>query len=149
MVDPTTVKLTLAPGQGVQLPSVLASYGGMIVNPKAIADPNVDLTNGPGKGMESGPYVLESTTLGLPNGTATFVQRPDWDKYWDQTAGRIKRLTVFGIPLASQRINAVRAGDINMGQVTGADVPQAAQLIESGELGGELFSTGHHAPGPR
>ena len=35
----------------------------------------------------------------------------------------------------------MRAGDINMGQVTTADVPSAADLIKSGELGGELFST--------
>ena len=62
-VNPTTVRLALAPGQGVQLPSVLALNAGMIVNPKAIADPNADLTQGPGAGNESGPYKLESTTL--------------------------------------------------------------------------------------
>jgi peptide/nickel transport system substrate-binding protein len=142
VVDPTTVKISLASGQGVQLPSVLAGLAGMIINPKAIADPNVDLTNGPGKGMESGPYVLDSATLGLTAGEAQFVQRPDWaTKYWDHTAGRIKRMKIFGISLSSQRINAVRAGDITMGQVTGVDVPQAAQLIQSKEVGGQLFQT--------
>ncbi len=139
-VNPTTLRLTITPGQGVELPSVFAGPAGMIVNPKAIADPNVDLTQGPGQGNESGPYVLESATLGLADGEAQYVQRPDWDQYWDQTAGRIKRLRVIGIITGAQRINAVRAGDINMGQVTGVDVPQAKQLVDSGELEGALFS---------
>ena len=89
-VNPTTVRLTLVPGQGVQLPSVLALNAGMIVNPKAIADPNVDLTQGPGAGNESGPYKLESATLSLASGEAQYAQRDDWAKYWDKTAGRIK-----------------------------------------------------------
>jgi peptide/nickel transport system substrate-binding protein len=140
-VNPTTVRLTITPGQGVQLPSVFAGAAGMIVNPKAIADPNTaDLTQGPGEGNESGPYRLESTTLGLGAGEAQFVQRDDWNKYWDKTAGRIKRLRIIGIITGAQRINAVRAGDINMGQVTGIDVPQAKQLVDSGELDGKLYS---------
>jgi peptide/nickel transport system substrate-binding protein len=139
-VNPTTVRLTITPGQGVQLPSVFAGAAGMIVNPKAIADPNADLTQGPGAGNESGPYRLESTTLGLAAGEAQFVQRDDWADYWDKTAGRIKRLRVIGIATGAQRINAVRAGDIDLGQVTGVDVPQAQQLVESGELDGALYS---------
>jgi peptide/nickel transport system substrate-binding protein len=55
-VNPTTVRLTITPGQGAQFPSVFAGAAGMIVNPKAIADPNADLTQGPGAGNESGPY---------------------------------------------------------------------------------------------
>ena len=139
-VNPTTVRLALAPGQGVQLPSVLALNAGMIVNPKAIADPNADLTQGPGAGNESGPYKLESTTLGLAAGQAQFAQRDDWAKYWDKTAGRIKRLKVIGIATGAQRINAVRAGDVNVGQVTGVDVPQAKQLVDSKELSGNLYT---------
>jgi peptide/nickel transport system substrate-binding protein len=139
-VNPTTVRLTLVPGQGVQLPSVLAQNPGMVVNPKAIADPNADLTQGPGAGNESGPYKLESTPLSIASGEAQYAQRDDWAKYWDQTAGRIKRLKVIGIITGAQRINAVRAGDINVGQVTGVDVPQAKQLIDSKELSGSLFT---------
>ena len=139
-VNPTTVRLALAPGQGVQLPSVLALNAGMIVNPKAIADPNADLTQGPGAGNESGPYKLESATLGLAAGQAQYAQRDDWAKYWDKTAGRIKRLKVIGIATGAQRINAVRAGDVNVGQVTGVDVPQAKQLVDSKELSGSLYT---------
>ena len=73
-------------------------------------------------------------------GQAQYAQRDDWAKYWDQTAGRIKRLKVIGIATGAQRINAVRAGDINVGQVTGVDVPQAKQLIDSKELSGSLFT---------
>ena len=69
-VNPTTVRITLVPGQGVQLPSVLAQNPGMIVNPKAITDPNADLTQGPGAGNESGPYKLESATLSIASGQA-------------------------------------------------------------------------------
>ena len=112
----------------------------MIVNPKAIADPNADLTQGPGAGNESGPYKLESATLSIASGQAQYAQRDDWAKYWDQTVGRIKRLKVIGISTGAQRINAVRAGDINVGQVTGVDVPQAKQLIDSKELSGSLFT---------
>jgi peptide/nickel transport system substrate-binding protein len=136
VVDPTTVKLTLVRGQGVQLPSVFAGTAGMIVNPKAIADPTVDLTNGPGKGMESGPWVLESVTLGTSNGEVQYVRRPDWDK----EAGRIKRLKVLGISTSVQRINAVRAGDITMGMITDVDVPAAADLMKSKDVGGITVS---------
>ena len=139
-VNPTTVRLTLAPGQGVQLPSVLALNAGMIVNPKAIADPNADLTQGPGAGNESGPYKLESATTGLAAGQAQYAQRDDWAKYWDKTAGRIKRMKVIGVATGAQRINAVRAGDVNVGQVTGVDVPQAKQLVDSKELSGNLYT---------
>jgi peptide/nickel transport system substrate-binding protein len=139
-VNPTTVRITLVPGQGVQLPSVLAQNPGMIVNPKAISDPNADLTQGPGAGNESGPYKLESATLSIASGQAQYAQRDDWAKYWDKTAGRIKRLKVIGITTGAQRINAVRAGDINVGQVTGVDVPQAKQLIDSKELQGSLYT---------
>jgi peptide/nickel transport system substrate-binding protein len=139
-VNPTTVRLALAPGQGVQLPSVLALNAGMIVNPKAIADPNADLTQGPGAGNESGPYKLESATLSIASGQAQYAQRDDWAKYWDKTAGRIKRMKVIGVATGAQRINAVRAGDVNVGQVTGVDVPQAKQLVDSKELGGNLYT---------
>ena len=147
-VNPTTVRLTLVPGQGVQLPSVLALNAGMIVNPKAIADPNADLTQGPGAGNESGPYKLESATTGLASGQAQYAQRDDWAKYWDKTAGRIKRLKVIGVATGAQRINAVRAGDVNVGQVTGVDVPQAKQLVDSKELSGHALHAGDHAAGP-
>ncbi len=139
-VNPTTVRLTLVPGQGVQLPSVLALNAGMIVNPKAIADPNADFTQGPGAGNESGPYKLESATISLASGEAQFAERDDWAKYWDKTAGRIKRLRVIGVATGAQRINAVRAGDVNVGQVTGVDVPQAKQLVDSKELSGNLYT---------
>jgi peptide/nickel transport system substrate-binding protein len=139
-VNPTTVRLALAPGQGVQLPSVLALNAGMIVNPKAIADPNADLTQGPGAGNESGPYKLESATTGLAAGQAQYAQRDDWAKYWNKTAGRIKRLKVIGIATGAQRINAVRAGDVNVGQITGVDVPQAKQLVDSKQLSGNLYT---------
>ncbi len=138
-VNPSTVRISLVPGQGVQLPAVLASNSGMIVNPKAIADPNADLTQGPGAGNESGPYKLASVTIGAA-GEAQYEQRDDWSEYWDKTAGRIKRLRLIGILTGAQRINAVRAGDINVGQVTGVDVPQAKSLIDSGELEGSLYS---------
>ena len=147
-VNPTTVRLTLVPGQGVQLPSVLALNAGMIVNPKAIADPNADLTQGPGAGNESGPYKLESVDrCRLAAGEAQYAERDDWAKYWDKTAGRIKRLKVIGITTGAQRINAVRAGDINVGQVTGVDVPQAKQLVDSKELSGNALHAGDHAAG--
>ena len=146
-VNPTTVRLTLAPGQGVQLPSVLALNAGMIVNPKAIADPNADLTQGPGAGNESGPYKLESATLGLAAGQAQYVQRDDWANYWDKTAGRIKRLKVIGIAHrrpAHQR-GAGGRHQRGPGHGCGRAASQAARRLQRAR--GHALHAGDHAAG--
>ncbi len=138
VADPTTVVIALAKGNGAQLPVLFAGNGGMIINPKAFADPKADLTTSIGTGNESGPWIVTSFEPG-PGGKVTYERRPDIADYWDKDAGKIAKLEWLNIPTAAQRINAVRAGDITMGQVTGVDVQQAKQLVDSGEQAGQFF----------
>jgi peptide/nickel transport system substrate-binding protein len=136
--DPTHVVVGLEPGRGAELPALLVGNVGMIMNPKAFADPATDLTTAIGTGNESGPFTVVEISPGQ-GGYIQYERRSDIDQYWDQDAARIARLRWQHIPTGAQRINAVRAGDINMGQVTGVDVQQAKQLVDTGQAFGELY----------
>ncbi len=136
--DATHVVINLEPGRGAELPALLVGNVGMIMNPKAFADPNADLTTSIGKGNESGPFTVVEIQPGV-GGFIQYERRTDIDSYWDKDAGNIARLRWLHIPTAAQRINAVRGGDITMGQVTGVDVQQAKQLVDSGEAFGDLY----------
>ncbi len=137
VVDPGTVKIDLS-GGGANLLALFSQPAGMIINPKAIADPTVDLAQGPGPGMGSGPYEATSITPGSA-GVVTYVQRPDHDKYWDKAAGLFKQLTINNVPTSAQRINVARAGDSDLSQITGVEVAQAKQLVDSGQQAGILY----------
>lgn len=137
VVDPQTVRLSLS-GGGANLLVLFSQPAGMIINPKAIADPNADLTQGPGPGGGSGPYIATSLQSG-GTGKVTYVQRPDHDRYWDRAAGLIKNLTINNIPTSAQRINAAQAGDSQLSQITGVEVAQANDLVQSGQLSGGLY----------
>jgi peptide/nickel transport system substrate-binding protein len=137
VVDPQTVRLSLS-GGGANLLVLFSQPAGMIINPKAIADPNADLTQGPGPGGGSGPYQPTSLQSG-GTGKVTYVQRADHDKYWDQAAGLIKNLTINNIPTSAQRINAAQAGDSQLSQITGVEVAQANDLVKTGQLAGGLY----------
>ncbi|WP_433502789.1 ABC transporter substrate-binding protein [Pseudonocardia halophobica] len=136
--DATTVVIDLQKGTGAQLPVLFAENTGMIMNPKAFADPNADLTTSIGAGNESGPYTLAAMQPG-PGGKIDYARRTDVANYWDKDAAKIAKFTWLNIPTAAQRINAVQAGDITMGQVTGVDVARAKQLVDSGQVAGEFF----------
>jgi peptide/nickel transport system substrate-binding protein len=136
--DPTTVVIDLQKGTGAQLPVLFAENTGMIMNPKAFADPNADLTTSIGAGNESGPYTLAGMQPG-PGGKIDYVRRTDIANYWDEDAAKIAKFTWLNIPTAAQRINAVQAKDITMGQVTGVDVARAKQLVDTGQVAGEFF----------
>jgi peptide/nickel transport system substrate-binding protein len=136
--DPATVVLALEKGTGAQLPVLFAENTGMIMNPKAFADPNADLTTSIGAGNESGPYTVASMQPG-PGGKIEYVRRADIAEYWDKDAAKIAKFEWLNIPTAAQRINAVQAGDITMGQVTGVDVARAKQLVDTGQVAGQFF----------
>lgn len=133
-----TVVIALQKGTGAQLPVLFAENTGMIMNPKAFADPKADLTTSIGAGNESGPYTLAGMQPG-PGGKIDYTRRSDIATYWDSDAGKIAKLEWLNIPTAAQRINAVQAGDITMGQVTGVDVAHAKQLVDSGQVAGQFF----------
>ncbi|WP_214402240.1 ABC transporter substrate-binding protein [Pseudonocardia lacus] len=136
--DPGTVVIGLQKGSGAQLPVLFAENTGMIMNPKAFADPAADLTTSIGVGNESGPYTLAGMQPG-PGGKINYTRRADIADYWDKDAAKIAELEWLNIPTAAQRINAAQAGDITMGQVTGVDVARAKQLVESGQVAGMFF----------
>lgn len=136
--DAETVVIGLQPGTGAQLPVLFAENTGMIMNPKAFADPNADLTTSIGAGNESGPYTLAGMQPG-PGGKIDYERRADIAQYWDKDAAKIAKIQWLNIPTAAQRINAVQAGDITMGQVTGVDVARAKDLVDTGQVAGMFF----------
>ncbi|MCW0213242.1 MAG: ABC transporter substrate-binding protein [Pseudonocardia sp.] len=136
--DASTVVIGLQKGTGAQLPVLFAENTGMIMNPKAFADPKADLTTSIGVGNESGGYTLAGMQPG-PGGKIDYVRRADIANYWDKDAAKIAKLQWLNIPTAAQRINAAQAGDITMGQVTGVDVARAKQLVDTGKVAGMFF----------
>jgi peptide/nickel transport system substrate-binding protein len=133
-----SVVISLQKGTGAQLPVLFAENTGMIMNPKAFADPAADLTTSIGAGNESGPYTLAGMQPG-PGGKIDYTRRADIANYWDKDAGKIAKIQWLNIPTAAQRINAVQAGDITMGQVTGVDVARAKDLVDTGQVAGQFF----------
>src|SRR5690606_23090471 len=57
-------------------------------------------------------------------------------EHWDEGAGLLRRLTVQLVPTGAQRINGVKAGDLDLGQITSVDVPEALRLIQNEGLEG-------------
>jgi peptide/nickel transport system substrate-binding protein len=135
-VDDTTVVLAITEG-GADLPAILATNVGMIVNPKAFTDGR-DLVLSPGD-AGSGPYQVVEY---VPNERAVFERV---DGHWDPDAGKVKRIEMGFIPRGSSRVDGLRAGQLDLIQVTGVDQQVGLPLVESGEFGGfqVTVSTGH------
>lgn len=125
VVDPLTVRLNLAPSSGADLPTVLASNAGEIISPRALADGR-DLGNAPGD-AGSGPYVVAEYR---PNEIVAFERATG--QYWDTEAAKPKRVEIVYSPQGSTRLNALRAGQFDVAQLTGPDVQTAERLAESG-----------------
>jgi peptide/nickel transport system substrate-binding protein len=129
VVDPLTVKLTLSSG-GLELPALFSQAPGMMVSPAAIANTPADIaTKGAGG---SGPYKIESFKA---SESVTFTRNPD---FWDKTQGLLKKLTITFIASGPQRLNALRAGDVDLAQVIGQDVSGAKKDAAAGALQGVL-----------
>ena len=135
-VDDTTVTLTITEG-GADLPAIMATNVGMIVNPKAFSDGR-DLVLAPGD-AGSGPYQIVEF---VPNERAVFERV---DGHWDPDAGKVKRIEMGFIPRGSSRVDGLRAGQLDLIQVTGVDQQVGLPLVESGEFGGfqVTVATGH------
>jgi peptide/nickel transport system substrate-binding protein len=125
VVDPATVRLVLTPGGGASLPAVLASNAGEIISPKALTDGR-DLALSPGD-AGSGPYLV---TEFRPNERVIFERAPG--EYWDAEAGLPRRIEISYTPSASTRLNALRAGQLELAHIVGPDVVTAEKLAESG-----------------
>jgi peptide/nickel transport system substrate-binding protein len=126
VVDQYTVRLLLS-GGGAELPSILATPPGMMLSPKAIADPTRDLANNPGD-AGSGPYKVVQFVPGVKT---VYVQAQPPGTHWDKGAGLLKGFTWEWIGVAAQRINGIKAGDLDMASITGADVPAARTAVDN------------------
>jgi peptide/nickel transport system substrate-binding protein len=132
VVNPTTVRFNLSSG-GAELPALFAQSPGMMVSPKVIARGVALDTTTAGGG--SGCYVVDSVT---PGDRAVFRQSKTVleGRYWDKAACLVKKFTIALVGSSPQRINAIRSGDIDFGQITGVDVPAAKDVIKSGDAKG-------------
>jgi peptide/nickel transport system substrate-binding protein len=119
------VKLNLKPGEGGNLPAVLATSAGAMISPKAIADGR-DLVLDPGD-AGSGPY---TPSVARPNDTVIFVHPKV--KYWDTGAGLLKQLEVRFVQQAAARLNGIRAGQFDVAQIVGNDISAAKKMSASG-----------------
>ena len=128
VVDASTVRFLLRSG-GAEIPALLASNAGAMISPKAIAE-NRDLSLDPGN-AGSGPYILTSLR---PNEGATFTRAPG--EYWNSAAHRVRTVELAYIATSSGRLNGVRAGQLDLAQITGTDVAPAQALIDAGQLDG-------------
>jgi peptide/nickel transport system substrate-binding protein len=124
VVDDHTVRLQLVKGKGVQLPSVFATNVGMMVSPKAISDPSVDLGNNPGN-AGSGPYIVTSF---VPNEKVVMKRAPS---YWDPNVGRLAGIELQRVPDGATRLRGVQTGQSDLTTVSAAnDLVQAQQLAD-------------------
>jgi peptide/nickel transport system substrate-binding protein len=129
IVEPTVVRLHLAEGAGVQLPSVLATNVGMMISPAAIADPSIDLATDPGD-AGSGAYLVSEF---VPN-EKLVLERAE-GKYWDPDAALVAGMELLRVPEASTRLNGVQTGQTDLSFISSPnDLVQAAQLADQGQL---------------
>ena len=117
VVDPHTVALTLD-GAGAELIAVLASSAGVVMNPKVISDPSVDLASAPPIGAGSGPYVV---TKSQPNVSTTYQRAP---QYWDPSKALLKGYTVSLVAQGATRVSGLQAGDFDMVAVSSDNLEQ-------------------------
>ena len=128
VVDDSTVRLMLK-GGGAQLPAMFANTAGMMVSPAAIEEGR-DLTLEPGD-AGSGPYLISE----FKPGESVAYERAD--EYWDDSVeDRPATMTVALVAETASRMNGVLAGQYDVGQITGIDVPQARDLVDSGQVEG-------------
>jgi peptide/nickel transport system substrate-binding protein len=119
-------------GGGAQLPSTLGTVAGAIISPKALANPSLDLSQGPGD-AGSGPYKVVEFK---PSDRTVYEQAQAPGEYWDPSAGLLKRFTWLYVANGAQRINGVRAEDLDLAQITTTDVPAAADVAKQAGFGG-------------
>lgn len=134
VVDADTVRLRLKPGRGAELPAVLATNVGEIISPKAIADGR-DLGTAPGD-AGSGPYTV---TEFRPNEKIVYERAAG--TYWDADAGFPQRIELTYFADGTARVNGLRAGQLDLVHLTGADVATAVRLGDTGAFKVHVVNT--------
>lgn len=125
VVNDYTVRFNMSGQGGAGIMAALSQGPGMIINPKAFGK-NID--NGPGDGNGSGAYRVVSYKAG----DNAVYERVDF-KYWDPSAGLLKRWTnVF--TTSANILNGIKAGDYVGGQVSGVQVADVRNDVRAGRL---------------
>ncbi|WP_241248880.1 ABC transporter substrate-binding protein [Rhodococcus sp. X156] len=128
VVNPTTARLNLAKGTGVDLPGLFSTNVGMMISPKVI-EAGTDIQNQPGN-AGSGPYLVSSYT---PGEKLSLKKAPG--TYWDPKAGRLGGIELQWTADASTRLNGTRTGATDLTWVSSAnELVQAKDLAKQGGL---------------
>lgn len=129
VVDPTTARLNLVQGSGVELPGLFSTNVGMMVSPKTI-EAGTDLRNDPGQ-SGSGPYTLVKY---VPEESLE-VTRAEGD-YWDPAAALLGGISFKAMPDATTRLNGMQTGATDLSWVSSAnEIVQAQTLADRNVLG--------------
>lgn len=129
VTSPSSVRVRLA-RPTTDLPYTLATYSsGMVINPKALADPDALARKTDG----SGPYTIGRF---VPNDSVSLIRRPD--KYWDPDATRAARIDIILYADATAQSNAVRAGQIDAVNIR-ENQRSFEGDVKAGRLGQTLF----------
>lgn len=129
VVDPTTARLNLTKGSGVELPGLFSTNVGMMVSPKTI-EAGTDIRNDPGQ-SGSGPY----TVVNYVPEESLEVTRAEGD-YWDSAAGLLGGISFKAMPDATTRLNGMQTAATDISWVSSAnEIVQAQSLADRNVLG--------------
>jgi peptide/nickel transport system substrate-binding protein len=132
-VNKSTVRINLKFG-GAELPAVLATTAGAIINPKCIAN-NTSLDLPPPE-CSSGGLVLDHASPPFD----WFLKKAP-GTYWQPNTYRFAALEYHFIGNTQTAFNALQTGDIDQYQVLSEGIPQARALIKSGQFAGKVFAS--------
>jgi ABC-type transport system substrate-binding protein len=116
VVDPLTVELHLT-APDATLPASLAGAAGAMASPAAFDDPAFDQNP-----VGAGPFTLAE----FVPGAGFTLER--WDGYWNPDAIHLKTMEVRVLPDTAARINAIRAGELDIAPIEPGDVEELSQL---------------------
>ena len=116
VVDPQTVALELTTADAT-LPATLAGAAGAMASPAAFEDPSFDQNP-----VGAGPFSLAE----FVPGSGFTLER--WDGYWNPDAIHLQRMEVRVLPDTSARVNAIRAGELDLAPIEPSDVEELSQL---------------------
>ena len=127
-----TDDLTFVVEQSGPNPSILRVfsenfYGGSIISPAGLADPQKLETGSFG----AGPYVLD-TDATVPGSQYAYVPNPE---YFDTSAQHFKNIVLKIVPAGAPQVQALQAGDVDLISVDGSnftEVEAAGVLMSSG-----------------
>lgn len=120
--DPTTVVIkTTEPS--ADLPYLLSSAYGSIINPKALNNDDLDVNM-----QGSGPYTAEVKV----GDSVTYTRRDD--PYWDKDAGKPKSVVVSVIPDPNTRLSSLQSGQSDFTLITQNQRHAAEQVAKNAKF---------------